>query len=221
MIHNNYKNITIYGDGGVASLVKDELQEFKTFVDGINNIEELYSRNVIVAINNPFTKKKIIETLNKNKINIISFISKSAIVSNSAIIENGSVILCGAIVNAGAVINKYSTIGSATVIGHDTVIGEYSSINMGSLIAGYCNIGTMVQIGMGTILSQFEEVEDRLCVDAEYQTNSGGMQTIRTNHRIEKSLEELKQEWGSNISIVKNKSGNVTPKINVTRKDKQ
>lgn len=81
----------------------------------------------------------------------------------------------------------------------------------------HCDVGLSLQI---LLHSRYAIIEERLYLKAEYQTNSGGMQGIRTTERIEKSLNELKEEWGCNILIVENKTGNITPRINVVRKQK-
>lgn len=80
-----------------------------------------------------------------------------------------------------------------------------------------CDVGIVLKV---LLRGRFGIQERRLCAYYSFQDNSGGLQSIRTDERIQQSLKNLQEMWGCNIKIVKNKKGNKVPKINVTRKAK-
>lgn len=158
--------LILYGDGGVSSLLQDELENFIIHTDNSPAVENFNNKYCIVCINSPHIKFQIIQNLQKQNAIFSTFISKHAIVSKSAKIGKGVIIQKGAIINANAKIDDFVTIGTGAIVGHHSHIQAYSSINMRVAIAGYCKIGKKVEIGMNSILTQFSKVDDELFIKA-------------------------------------------------------
>tara|TARA_Y100001970_G_C14198453_1_gene839570 strand:+ start:493 stop:1122 length:630 start_codon:yes stop_codon:yes gene_type:complete len=93
-------------------------------------------------------RKELFIFLEKNKLNIPTIISPSALVSNHAVIQSGTIIMHHAIINANAHIGKNCIINSKALIEHDTTIDSHSHISTGTIINGnvvvheHCFIGS-------------------------------------------------------------------------------
>ena len=60
--------------------------------------------------------------------------------------------------------------------------------------------------------------ESRVYNVPDYQNEAGGMQAFRTGESVEESINNFKKVWGCNINITRNKKGNLSPYVNVKRR---
>lgn len=99
-------------------------------------------------------RKRIIEYLKKNDIDLISVISPFATISKSVKIGNGVYIGHSTIISCDADIKDNVLINQNVIIGHDVKIGENVSIAPQVFLGGGVKIDENVMIGAATTIRQ-------------------------------------------------------------------
>ncbi|QKG29836.1 acetyltransferase [Campylobacter sp. RM16187] len=158
--------IYIYGCSGHGAVVADIAAEcgyekiwFLDDVkfDGKNILKfspELKKADVIIAIGDNNTRKKLQDVVQKAGFNVVSLIHPSAVISSSAKICCGVVIMPRAVVNAHAIIKQGAIINTAAVVEHDCVIGEFAHISPNVALAGGVKVGDLSHVGIGSSVIQ-------------------------------------------------------------------
>ena len=108
---------------------------------------------VVVAIGEPSTRKKIIEKLPKET-NYTTLVHPTAIIMDDCEIGAGSIITAGCIITTNIKIGKHSHLNLHTTIGHDCEIGNYFTTAPGTHISGECKIGNCVYFGTNSSIRQ-------------------------------------------------------------------
>ena len=116
-------------------------KEFETFSD----------KNIIVAVGDNSTRKKIVANLAAD---YLIAVHDKAIVSAHAIIGKGTVIMPAAIINSGAFIGQHCIINTAAVIEHECKIGNFVHVSPNATLAGGVKVGEGTHIGIGAIVIQ-------------------------------------------------------------------
>jgi len=185
------KNIIIYGAGGLGREVRSMLRALPAwqligfYDDGkikgdsvggvpmLGGIHELLSVNeltqVVIAIGNPNTKRKLAERLITNSfIEFPTLIHPGALLQDHATvqIDAGAIITAGAILTTDIHIGKHVLVNLNSTIGHDVVVGDYTSIMPGANIAGEVHIGNDVLIGSGSNILNGLKVGDQSVIGA-------------------------------------------------------
>ena len=114
---------------------------------------EIYQKSdypIIIGVNKPNNKIKVVEAFNSWKNNFISLKHKSAEISSTTEIKKGVIINCLVSIASFSTIGEFVTINRNVSIGHHTKIGAYCTINPGVNIAGFVTIGKGSMIGMGS-----------------------------------------------------------------------
>ena len=114
-----------------------------------SEIHKTSNHPIIIGVNKPNNKIKVIEAFNSWQNNFVNLIHKSAEISSTAEIKKGVIINCLVSVAAFSTIGEFVTINRNVSIGHHTNIGAYSTINPGANIAGFVTIGKGSMIGIG------------------------------------------------------------------------
>ncbi|PID85763.1 MAG: transferase [Chloroflexi bacterium] len=112
---------------------------------------ELY--NVVVAIGDPSTRKKVVESLPKQT-TFTTIIHPNAIISDWVKIGEGSIITAGVIITCNIKIGKHSQLNLHTTIGHDCEMGDYFTTAPGANISGNCVFGNKVYFGTNSSVRQ-------------------------------------------------------------------
>jgi len=99
-------------------------------------------------------RRKIIEFLKENSIDLISVISPLATISKSVKIGNGSYVGHGVLISCDAKIDDNVVINQNAIIGHDTKICENVSIAPQVFLGGGVKIEKDVMIGVGATIRQ-------------------------------------------------------------------
>lgn len=107
----------------------------------------------IVAIGNPRVRRKILNTLTDNGMNVVSLVHPAAVIAADVEIGEGSVVMAGAVINPNTKIGKGCIINTCSSVDHDCVINDFVHVSVGSHIAGTVNVGQNTWVGAGAIIS--------------------------------------------------------------------
>jgi len=109
--------------------------------------------NVVVAIGDPNTRKKIVESFPKET-TFTTIIHPNALISEWVEIGEGSIITAGVILTCNIKIGKHSQLNLQTTIGHDCELGDYFTTAPGANISGNCIFGEKVYFGTNASVRQ-------------------------------------------------------------------
>ncbi|MFA5713758.1 MAG: acetyltransferase [Bacteroidales bacterium] len=115
------------------------------------NIKILGSDELIIAIGDNQSRKRIVENLPKN-ILYGRAIHSSAIISSHATIGVGSVVMQGAIIQSGAKIANHCIVNTAASVDHDCIIEDYVHISPNATLCGGITVGEGSQVGAGAVI---------------------------------------------------------------------
>lgn len=186
--------IVILGTGGFAKEVHDELMNnlaftsdkgaFLGFLDenqsahnttfqgykvlgGIDWLNDFPDIDVVIAIGNPSTKRKVVEKLNSiGHSNFRNVISSKSIIGKDVRIGKGVIICAGSILTTNIDIEDFVTINLSCTIGHDTILESYATIAPGVNISGNCLIKEGVDFGTGATIIQGKTIGEWSIVGA-------------------------------------------------------
>lgn len=119
--------------------------------------------NVVVAVGDPVTRKKIVESLPGNT-EYATLIHHTAILSHSIEIGEGSIICAGCILTCNIKIGKHAQLNLQTTVGHDCVVGDYFTTAPGARISGISTIGDEVYFGTNAAVRQKIHVCDHITI---------------------------------------------------------
>ena len=109
--------------------------------------------NVVVAIGDPSTRKRVVESL-PDETTFTKVIHPNAIISEWVQIGEGSIITAGVIITCNIKIGKHSQLNLHTTIGHDCELGDYFTTAPGANIIGNCTFGEKVYFGTNASVRQ-------------------------------------------------------------------
>jgi acetyltransferase EpsM len=127
---------------------------------------------ISLAVGNPYTRRKIVDTYKDYEIDWINVIHKNAFIANSANLGIGNTICTNSIINSNAEVGNFCLINNGAIIEHDTVLKDYCSISPKAVVGGRCvinenvfiasnatimartNIGKDAIVGMGSIVTK-------------------------------------------------------------------
>lgn len=155
----------------IIGFIDDKKSLLNTYIDGykvVGNIEWLKKQkvNVVVAIGNPHTRKKIINELKNSENVYATLIHPNLIWSNFVEIGEGSIICANNIMTVDIVVGKHVIVNINCTIGHDVVVKDYATILPGANISGNVNIGECVNVGTGTSIIQGINIGDNITLGA-------------------------------------------------------
>lgn len=122
---------------------------------------ELY--NVVVAIGDPTTRKRVVESL-PNDTKYTTIIHPSAIISEFVKIGEGSIITAGTIITCNIKIGKHAHLNLQTTIGHDCVIGDFFTTAPATNVSGNCHFGECVYFGTNSSVKQGITICDNVTI---------------------------------------------------------
>ena len=135
---------------------------------------DVNKHEVVVAIGDPYIRKKIINKLPKNT-KFFTVIHKSVILLGDDIkIGEGSVLCPNTIITTNVSIGDHCHLNLSTTIGHDTIIGNYFTTAPGVKISGNCKIGECVYMGTNSSIREKLEICDNVTVGL----NSGVVKSV-------------------------------------------
>lgn len=107
--------------------------------------------DVVVAIGNPGSRRKIQESINESR--LATLIHPRAVVGDDVEIGSGSVVMAGAVINPGSRIGKGVIVNTSSSIDHDCRVGDYAHLAVGAHLSGSVEVGDGSWIGAGAVVS--------------------------------------------------------------------
>ena len=144
---NGYKDIHFFDDKvieiknypftiiGNLTKLKDSLKNYDAF---------------FVAIGDNELRYKIVSSLRKEKVNIVSLIHPKSTISKFSTIGNGTCVMANAAVNPGTFIKEGVIINTSASVDHDCVIEDYAHISPNCSLSGNVSIGKFTHLGTST-----------------------------------------------------------------------
>lgn len=154
-IKPQYEFVGFYDDG---FSVGEIINEFP-ILGGINQINDVdETLNIVLAIADPSTKKKIISKISNNQVNFPNIIHPSVMISDDFVeIGKGNIICGGTIITCNIFIKDFIILNLMCTVGHDTTIESYCSFMPSVNISGEVLINEGVYVGTGAkIINQLE-----------------------------------------------------------------
>ena len=169
--------LAIYGSGGLgrecADIAKknnnydkiifiDDTKDSGTLIEGIetltfddfNNIYDINTNEVIIAVGEPKSREALYDRLKKNNIKIGTLISNNAVLSKNCSLAEGCIVCEFATIHTGAKIGANVLIQPHAVIGHDITIGSNSVLSSFFAPGGGSFFGERVYVGMHAIVKE-------------------------------------------------------------------
>lgn len=178
--------IFIFGSGKqavVAANIIETQKKYKieAFVDKNSKTKKLFGKkvisekkffltssreNIIIAVGENATRKKIYNKLKKENFIFPNIIHKNSVISKDLKIGHGNIIMPGVIINNNVNIKNFNIINTGSILEHDCKISSFSSISPGAVISGNCKIGDNVFVGSNSTLIQNIIVKDNSVIGA-------------------------------------------------------
>jgi len=186
------KKIAIIGAGGFGREVKmliDQInekspeyeiigfyddKEHQEFINGIpylGKIENINSftqhSSLAIAIGDPLTKKKILNTIKNQNIEFPNLIHPSVIIGkDNVVLGKGNIICAGSIITVDIIIEDFVILNLACTVGHDTQIKNFCSFMPTVNISGEVVINENVYVGTGAKIINLLEIGENSIIGA-------------------------------------------------------
>lgn len=137
----------------------DDYVDVGTMINGsqvVGNIDWLMNQklNVVCAIGDPNTKKKVLSRLETSSNIYPVLVHPDVRKSNSVQFGEGCIICSGCILTVNIIIGKHVIINLDSTVGHDAIIGDYSTILPSVNVSGHVRIEDEVSVGTGSKIIQ-------------------------------------------------------------------
>jgi sugar O-acyltransferase (sialic acid O-acetyltransferase NeuD family) len=193
------KKIAIFGAGGHATVLTNEINKFKDyeivgyFVHDLNNLDinknykkkilQINKKNLlnlvknsvsgIIAIGDNVLRKKIVEDIRSisRSFKWEKIISKDSIVSSTVTVGDGTIIMSGCVVNPYSKIKNHCLINTCSIIEHENIFEDYSSVGPGVITGGKVKVGKFSHLGMGSIVLERIKVGKNVLIGANSFVN--------------------------------------------------
>lgn len=169
------KEIAIIGAGGFGREVKmliDQINQkekqyeiigffddkpYSEKINGLDYLGKLEDVNkwnsqlsIAVAIGDPKTKKKIVESITNSNIDFPNIIHPNVLIGDDSVsLGKGNIICAGVIITVNIQIDDFVILNLSCTVGHDTVINSYSSFMPSINVSGEVHIEEGVYVGTG------------------------------------------------------------------------
>ena len=160
------RGVILYGGGGHAKVVADCLKATGVSVIGFvddNPLARLFdfsylghyrsdifsNEQVVVAIGNNYTRKKLSEKVKHSFCNVIH---PSALISESSKMGIGCMFLQGTIIQSDSVFGDHVIVNTAAQVDHDGLIGSFVHLGPGAVVCGNVTVGEGTLIGAGAVI---------------------------------------------------------------------
>ena len=157
---NLWSNIYIIDDNSekIGSIIRNV-----TVVSNINDFivkcknEIDIEKDVLITINNPKIRNRIVEKFleEKIKINFPNIIDKTVIIDEEfSEIGKGNIIMDFVGITGNVTVGDFNVIGARTGIGHDSKIGDFNTFSPRVSVSGHVAIGSGNTFGLNSAILQ-------------------------------------------------------------------
>ncbi len=152
---------------GYSTTTPENFEEFELkgqiFPPNIS-IENLPTKNLVLAIGSPKIKRRLYEKLSSIGFTFPAIIHKTSLVSESASLGVGVIVSPMVIVGPNTKLGKLVYCNYQVGIGHDSVIGDFTQINPGAQIGGGVFVHSECLIGSNSTLLQKARLQSVMTV---------------------------------------------------------
>lgn len=176
------KKIVVFGAGGHAIVITNELKKLKIFnifgycVHNVSSLEikrfsskrifNLNKTNLVmmskssisgvIAIGDNNVRKKIVNEVKllNNNFKWEKIISKDSFVGEKVQVGEGTVIMSGCVIGPFTKIKSHCLINTGSIIEHENDLDDFSSIGPGVITAGNVKIGKLSHLGIGSVVKE-------------------------------------------------------------------
>lgn len=117
---------------------------------------------VVVAIGDPATRRKIVASLQLAK--FATLIHPTAVIGDDVEIGPGAIITAGCILTCNIRLGAHAHLNLHSTVGHDCRIGDYFTTAPGAKISGSCKIGDGVYVGTNASVREKISIVDAVTV---------------------------------------------------------
>jgi sugar O-acyltransferase (sialic acid O-acetyltransferase NeuD family) len=156
-------------------IIDDNLEKIGTKVRGVDVVsnskdfvvkcksEQDIEKDVIIAINNPKIRKRIVEFFleEKIKINFPNLMDETFIFDKEySVIGKGNIIMDFVGITGNVSVGDFNVIGARTGIGHDSKIGDFNTFSPRVSVSGHVTIGNGNTFGLNSAILQNKTLGD-------------------------------------------------------------
>lgn len=118
--------------------------------------------NVVIAVGNPITVKKIVEKITNENVIFPNLIYPNTYYADkeSFSIGKGNIIQGGCIFSCDVTIGDFNVFNGCLSIGHDVTIGSYNSFMPATMISGEVEVGNNCFFGVRSVVLQQIKIKD-------------------------------------------------------------
>ncbi len=134
-------------------------------IDDISKLDD--EINIVIAIGNSITRKKIVEKIKKiKKVKFPNIIDPSVIIDEKFLKGEGNIICAGTIATVNIKINNFNIINLDCTIGHDVEVKDFVTIYPSVNISGNVILNNCIEIGTGTQIIQGKVINENSIIGA-------------------------------------------------------
>ena len=110
---------------------------------------------VVIAIGNPWIRKKVYEKYRENKLLVFpNLIDPSAIISEDLSMGMGNIVCAGTVITVDVHIGDFNILNLDCTVGHEISISDFVTVNPSVNVSGNVKICAMSNIGAGAQILQ-------------------------------------------------------------------
>ena len=144
---NNYKEIDFFDEKA------DQIIEFPFNIRGkLDYLKENLKQydNFFVSIGDNQVRKKKIEWLKKQRVNVVTLIHPKSTISKFISIDIGTCVMANAVINPGTSIKEGVIVNTSSSVDHDCILNDFVHISPNCALSGNVKIGKFSHLGTGT-----------------------------------------------------------------------
>lgn len=133
------------------------ISHFAPCIGGVKDLNEYKNDlNVVIALGNPTTMKKVVKSIGNTKIHFPNLIHPNVRYSDieTFTIGKGNIIQGGCTFSCDVEIGDFNVLNGSVVLGHDAKIGNFNTLMPAVRISGEVTVGDHNFFGVGAIVLQ-------------------------------------------------------------------
>lgn len=167
---------------GYYSPEKDD--DLSGVLSWLGNEKDSYESRFTYVISSGYThiRKMMIDFIEKNNLDVYTFISSQSYVSSLAEVGKGAVIAPYAAITGNPIIGKYLLANIHSSISHHSIVGDNVVVGPGARITGRCQLGSNVYMGANSCLLPETIIEND--IDIGISTFPNNRAVLRSNTSV-------------------------------------
>ncbi len=152
-----------------AELKGKMISHYAPCIGGVKDLNE-YGRelNLVIAIGNPTTMKKVVESIDNENVHFPNLIHPNVRYSDieTFSIGQGNIVQGGCTFSCDVVIGDFNVLNGSVVLGHDVKLGNFNTLMPAVRISGEVAVGDHNFFGVGSIVLQQKKIGNNVTLAA-------------------------------------------------------